>query len=178
MLQRPPAKRSRHQKTALSFMMQRENGPIPKEYRLWNPAEENGVQWYVFGRHLCMLSLTPLVATVILSQTHGVRSSSTLSKSQNILTSLKALVEPNETGGGILADEMGMGKTLSILALVLRTLGAAHNWVRQVDAANETALGMGRYRHRSAATLIVASSDRKSYMPLMMFISLRLFAQS
>ena len=72
----------------------------------------------------------------------------------------KAMVEPNETGGGILADDMGMGKTLSILALVLRTLNAAHDWAIRVDVNGATSEMRGE-RRRSAATLIVASSDRK-----------------
>jgi len=72
-----------------------------------------------------------------------------------------AMVEPNEIGGGILADEMGMGKTLSILALVLRTLSAAHEWATQVNDTSSTLSQTSRHRHRSGATLIVASSDRE-----------------
>lgn len=71
------------------------------------------------------------------------------------------MVEPNETGGGILADEMGMGKTLSILALVLRTLSAAHDWAIRSDHLNDATSGIRRKRRRSGATLIVASSDRE-----------------
>jgi hypothetical protein len=37
----------RHQGTALDFMKQRENGPIPPGYRLWELTEEAGVSWYV-----------------------------------------------------------------------------------------------------------------------------------
>ncbi|CAN9391873.1 unnamed protein product [Alternaria alternata] len=33
-----------HQKTALAFMMQREDGPIPEKYALWEAIEEEGVQ--------------------------------------------------------------------------------------------------------------------------------------
>jgi SWI/SNF-related matrix-associated actin-dependent regulator of chromatin subfamily A3 len=115
-----------HQKTALAFMMQRENGPIPDEYKLWRSTEIEGVICY---RH--------------------------------VVTNTRCMMEPVETGGGILADEMGMGKTLSILALILRTLDAAHLWAASVDAPDEQeALGQWRHRQRSAATLIVASSDR------------------
>lgn len=73
------------------------------------------------------------------------------------------MVEPTETGGGILADEMGMGKTLSILALVLQTLDAAHQWAMQVDP--DKLSDQSRQRERSRATLIVASSDR-TWIPL------------
>jgi SWI/SNF-related matrix-associated actin-dependent regulator of chromatin subfamily A3 len=35
----------RHQKTALDFMTQRENGPIPEAYRLWQATELDGHSW-------------------------------------------------------------------------------------------------------------------------------------
>jgi hypothetical protein len=40
---------SSHQKTALDFMSQRENGPIPEEYQLWKPHEREGQSWYVIA---------------------------------------------------------------------------------------------------------------------------------
>ncbi|CAO2649604.1 Nn.00g069890.m01.CDS01 [Neocucurbitaria sp. VM-36] len=68
--------------------------------------------------------------------------------------------EQIETGGGILADEMGMGKSLSVLALILRTLAAAHQWVVKLDLATSGPMSENRRsRQRSRATLIVASSD-------------------
>jgi SWI/SNF-related matrix-associated actin-dependent regulator of chromatin subfamily A3 len=69
--------------------------------------------------------------------------------------------KPEETGGGILADEMGMGKSLSMLALVVRTLNAAHSWAVQNDTVIGETSQMPRCKNRSGATLIVASSDRK-----------------
>jgi SWI/SNF-related matrix-associated actin-dependent regulator of chromatin subfamily A3 len=119
-----------HQKTALAFMTQRENGPIPDEYKLWKPTETEGMICY---RHA--------------------------------VTNTRSMIEPIETGGGILADEMGMGKSLSILALILRTLDAAHFWATSVDAPHDEELS-GRRRHirRSGATLIVASSDRMYFL--------------
>ncbi|KAI4913383.1 hypothetical protein J4E85_010837 [Alternaria conjuncta] len=70
-----------------------------------------------------------------------------------------AMIEPKETGGGILADEMGMGKTLSVLALVLRTLNTAHEWAICIDDLNDPTSETPKKRRRSGATLIVASSD-------------------
>lgn len=70
-------------------------------------------------------------------------------------------MQQTETGGGILADEMGMGKTLSVLALILRTLDTAHSWAANVDAASQSEQRDLRTRMRSGATLVVASSDRK-----------------
>lgn len=47
----------------------------------------------------------------------------------NVITGQSQVKQPNETRGGILADMMGLGKTLSILALVMSTLDAAHAWL-------------------------------------------------
>jgi len=88
------------------------------------------------------------------------------------------MVEPKETGGGILADEMGMGKTLSILALVLRTLNAAHDWAIRVDDLNDATSEIRRKRRRSGATLIVASSDREYTILAIQAIAPELTAQS
>jgi SWI/SNF-related matrix-associated actin-dependent regulator of chromatin subfamily A3 len=64
-----------------------------------------------------------------------------------------------ETGGGILADEMGMGKTLCILALISRTLDAAHDWsTMPVPIVPEAAIHR-KEKLRTRATLVVASSD-------------------
>jgi SNF2 family DNA or RNA helicase len=88
------------------------------------------------------------------------------------------MFQPNETGGGILADEMGMGKTLSILALVLQTLGAAHDWAIRVDGMTDGTSELRTCKHRSGATLIVASSDRKFIMTLTSYKSLKVSLQS
>ncbi|RYN15848.1 hypothetical protein AA0115_g12743 [Alternaria tenuissima] len=69
------------------------------------------------------------------------------------------MFKPEETGGGILADEMGMGKTLSILALVIRTLNAAHSWATSNETSEGGTSQTPRCNRRSRATLIVASSD-------------------
>lgn len=61
-----------------------------------------------------------------------------------------------ETGGGILADEMGMGKSLSILSLLARTLGSARDWVDELDLPPlcDRILKL----QRSRAILVVVSS--------------------
>ncbi|KAH6622332.1 SNF2 family N-terminal domain-containing protein [Boeremia exigua] len=110
-----------HQKTALEFMSQRENGPIPERYQLWVPTEIEGQPAY---RHA--------------------------------VTGRTSRLDHTETGGGILADEMGMGKSLSMLALILRTLDMAHIWASEARALSQSA---GASNGRSKATLIVASSD-------------------
>jgi SNF2-related domain len=44
------------------------------------------------------------------------------------ITEAKSPISPSETVGGVLADDMGMGKSLSILSLITKTLGNAHVW--------------------------------------------------
>ncbi|GAO18192.1 hypothetical protein UVI_02036950 [Ustilaginoidea virens] len=46
----------------------------------------------------------------------------------NVITGQEQRATPPETCGGILADMMGLGKTLSILSLVASTLDDAHTW--------------------------------------------------
>ncbi|RAR10299.1 dna repair and recombination protein rad5c [Stemphylium lycopersici] len=113
-----------HQKTALAFMTQREDGPIPEKYKLWEPSEFEGVQCY---RH--------------------------------VVTKGRYMLDPIETGGGILSDEMGMGKSLSILALILKTLGTAQTWTSQHAVSGDEPLESWRPKTRVRASLIVASSD-------------------
>ncbi|KAF2446332.1 hypothetical protein P171DRAFT_442729 [Karstenula rhodostoma CBS 690.94] len=113
-----------HQKQALDFMSQRENGPIPEKFRLWVPSEQDG--------RPCQ---------------------------RHIITNNASLSEYPETGGGILADEMGMGKSLSILALMLRTLGDGHKWASEHDGMLNNGSNHYKPRRRSRATLVIASSD-------------------
>jgi SWI/SNF-related matrix-associated actin-dependent regulator of chromatin subfamily A3 len=75
---------------------------------------------------------------------------------RHIITKAESLAPPPETGGGVLADEMGMGKSLSILALITKTLENAHVWAGGSDLAPSNDLSDAKYRSRG--TLIVASS--------------------
>lgn len=45
-----------------------------------------------------------------------------------VATNVKSLIQQYELGAGILADEMGMGKTFSTLALILTSLKRARQW--------------------------------------------------
>ena len=62
-----------------------------------------------------------------------------------------------ETGGGILADEMGMGKSLSALALITKTLERASNWAAERENKRDD------YTRQKAckATLVVVPSASK-----------------
>lgn len=48
----------------------------------------------------------------------------------NVITGLTQPMPPAETRGGILADMMGLGKTLSVLSLVTSSMAAAYQWER------------------------------------------------
>jgi hypothetical protein len=58
-----------HQKTALEFMTQRENGPIPERYQLWKPIEREGQLWYDIDILYLEYNLTDNVVTSILLPT-------------------------------------------------------------------------------------------------------------
>ncbi|KIX07722.1 uncharacterized protein Z518_02376 [Rhinocladiella mackenziei CBS 650.93] len=75
---------------------------------------------------------------------------------QHVITKSKSLVKPDETGGGILADEMGMGKSLSLLALVTKTLENAYTW-QSGDDKSPTTFEFS-YLTTSRATLILVPS--------------------
>jgi SNF2 family DNA or RNA helicase len=47
---------------------------------------------------------------------------------------------PDESGGGILADEMGMGKSLTTLMLVGKTTKDARQWAAHSSTLPETSL--------------------------------------
>lgn len=62
-----------------------------------------------------------------------------------------------ETGGGILADEMGMGKSLSTLALITKTLDKAYDWVMEKKANPEN---HNRQKACRATLVLVPSASR------------------
>ncbi|EHK18064.1 uncharacterized protein TRIVIDRAFT_44486, partial [Trichoderma virens Gv29-8] len=63
-------------------------------------------------------------------------------------------IRPNERGGGILADEMGMGKSLSILALIMKTLDDGKEWARQQENSPKVEEAI----RRSRSTLVIVPS--------------------
>ncbi|KAL2881818.1 hypothetical protein SGCOL_002975 [Colletotrichum sp. CLE4] len=70
------------------------------------------------------------------------------------ITNVKQKIQPDERGGGILADEMGMGKSLSILSLIVKTLDDARIWAIDEDMNGEK----NKDLHYSGSTLVVVSS--------------------
>lgn len=75
------------------------------------------------------------------------------------ITKARRPVRPEEKGGGILADEMGMGKSLSILALAMKTLDDGVEWATQSRDDEESNKPQVKY---SRSTLIVVSASCKS----------------
>ncbi|KAK3349252.1 SNF2 family N-terminal domain-containing protein [Lasiosphaeria hispida] len=71
------------------------------------------------------------------------------------ITRTRSLFRPEEMGGGVLADEMGMGKTLSTLALVIETLEAGQEWAKQKQGEEHTSAKVQQYSH---STLVVVPS--------------------
>ncbi|KAI0193792.1 SNF2 family N-terminal domain-containing protein [Astrocystis sublimbata] len=71
------------------------------------------------------------------------------------VTKTRSTVQPDEKGGGILADEMGMGKSLSLLALVLETLDEGRNWARQ---RHNEIWQNSRITKHSRSTLVIVPS--------------------
>jgi SWI/SNF-related matrix-associated actin-dependent regulator of chromatin subfamily A3 len=69
------------------------------------------------------------------------------------ITKSKSRTQPEEKGGGILADEMGMGKSLSILSLIVQTLEDGQKWAEK-RKLEENAQVKGHTR----STLVVVSS--------------------
>ncbi|KAI9824431.1 MAG: hypothetical protein M1832_001966 [Thelocarpon impressellum] len=73
----------------------------------------------------------------------------------NVITGQEERVKPAEVLGGILADMMGLGKTLSILSLVLSTLDDATAWSRKKPPAPKSADEVPLMRN-SKTTLLVS----------------------
>ncbi|MCJ1413955.1 hypothetical protein MMC32_000280 [Xylographa parallela] len=73
----------------------------------------------------------------------------------NVITGREERSRPPEVLGGILADMMGLGKTLSILALIVGTLDAASEWAEQLPPSTASEGGIVLKRN-SRTTLLVA----------------------
>ncbi|KFA54626.1 hypothetical protein S40293_02276 [Stachybotrys chartarum IBT 40293] len=71
------------------------------------------------------------------------------------ITKTRCHDRPNEGGGGILADEMGMGKSLSTLALIIGTLQEGHEWAQK---SRDEELGSSRIKAHSHGTLVIVPS--------------------
>lgn len=74
------------------------------------------------------------------------------------MTNATSHIQHPESGGGVLADDMGMGKSLSILSLMAKTSDLADEWLHGQEGPNE-ALELSKTR--SKATLIIVSSARE-----------------
>lgn len=74
---------------------------------------------------------------------------------RHAITNAKTRIQQPETGGGILADEMGMGKSLSILALITKTLDNASRWANEPKLSPPAADVL---ENRSQATLVIVPS--------------------
>ena len=69
--------------------------------------------------------------------------------------------------GGILADVMGLGKTLSVISAIVSSLPQA----REYATADYRNFGSLASRCRSRATLVVVTSMRKSSVSLFLSLS-------
>ncbi|KAH6895916.1 SNF2 family N-terminal domain-containing protein [Thelonectria olida] len=72
------------------------------------------------------------------------------------ITETKSTTRPEEKGGGILADEMGMGKSLSILALIINTLKEGRKWAAIKKSEDLVHSDVRDYAH---STLIIVPSE-------------------
>ncbi|KAI1009786.1 hypothetical protein LB504_003156 [Fusarium proliferatum] len=70
------------------------------------------------------------------------------------ITKRRKDIRPEEKGGGILADDMGMGKSLSILALIMKTLENGQEWAEGKNAEHKSR----RSLKFSRSTLVVVSA--------------------
>lgn len=58
----------------------------------------------------------------------------------HVITHSQRQDKPAESGGGILADEMGMGKSLTTLVLIGKTTRDARQWAAHSDTLPKSAL--------------------------------------
>jgi len=76
---------------------------------------------------------------------------------QHIITGAKSPT-PNDFLGGILADDMGLGKSLAMLCAVMGSLGRASDYAGQIHSVGSPREG----RMAAKSTLIIVPSACKS----------------
>ncbi len=97
-----------------------------------------------------------------LQSTHpSINTLLTLVRFLHAVTKAKHRTLSPETGGGILADEMGMGKSLSTLALITKTLDNAYDWVIEKKNIQES---HNRKKACKATLILVQSASRPTYV--------------
>ena len=72
----------------------------------------------------------------------------------NVITGKEERLKPPEVLGGILADMMGLGKTLSILSLIVSTMDAAAAWARMKPPAPKSAEELPLLRNLKSTLLV------------------------
>jgi SWI/SNF-related matrix-associated actin-dependent regulator of chromatin subfamily A3 len=74
---------------------------------------------------------------------------------RHAVTDVRSSTRFSETGGGILADEMGMGKSLSTLSLIAKTFDDGQLWAQEeLSQASD----FNVVKKRAPVTLIIAPS--------------------
>ncbi|KAJ0423898.1 SNF2 family N-terminal domain-containing protein [Aspergillus carlsbadensis] len=79
-------------------------------------------------------------------------------KYRHVITGIEQREEPDESGGGILADEMGMGKSLTTLVLIGKTMPDAQLWVQHQNHLQGDTAGATLAEKPCRATLVVVPS--------------------
>lgn len=116
-----------HQKQGLRFMTNKE-----KERVFSDKEEENSSLWRVKTRR------------------NGQRIY------YNVITGQEELTKPPEVLGGILADMMGLGKTLSILSLIVGSLDDSVEWAKQMPSESDAGGVQSQLVRNSKATLLIS----------------------
>ena len=73
----------------------------------------------------------------------------------NVITGQTERIEPAQIRGGILADMMGLGKTLSILSLIVSTLGESIRWASSSSEPQDALLAT----RKAASTAPISDQD-------------------
>lgn len=76
------------------------------------------------------------------------------------ITKERSAIRPSERGGGVLADEMGMGKSLSTLALIAKTIEEGRKWAEDSRADDYS---HSEVKHHTHATLVIVPSACAAY---------------